>query len=51
MKENFWWRSKYINESGEKESMIWYADLKSIRNYFKYERPECKDIRISVAKK
>ena len=51
MKENFWWETECINESGKKEHTTWFSDIKSIRNYFKYQRPECKDIKINVAKK
>ena len=45
-----WWRTRFINESGEKDSMIWVADLKYIRRYFRNDRPECKNVKIDPLK-
>ena len=50
MEKFLWWRSRFINESGEKDEMTWVADLKTIREYFKYERPDCKNVKIDSIK-
>jgi len=45
-----WWKSRFTNESGEKEEITWFSEIKSIKDYFKYQRPKCKNIKIDSIK-
>jgi hypothetical protein len=45
-----YWKTRFINESGENEEMVWVSDIESIRKYFKYQRPKCKHIKIDPLK-
>ena len=48
--KNIFWRSRFINESGEKEEITWVSDIEFIKKYFKYQRPKCKNIKIDQLK-
>ena len=45
-----WWKSRFIDESGEKCEMTWFSNIESIRDYFKYQRPKCKNVKIDSIK-
>jgi len=49
--KNIFWKSRFINESGEKEEITWVSNIESIKKYFKDERPKCKNIKIDSLKK
>ena len=44
--KGLWWRVRFINESGKKEETIWVSDIKGVRDYYKYHRPKCKNVKI-----
>jgi len=50
MKSNIYWKTRFINESGEKETITWVSDIKSIKDFFKYQRPDCKHVKIDSLK-